>query len=251
MRTLVGMVTYGCLPFTKRAVKSLDGLESFFLVVGDPTDKKTDRWAQKGGFDYCGLSVDLENVGFPADVNQIFDQAFVKGHYGAVILCGNDIEAHGFCIHRLNNCGKSTGSVVCAQNVDEFEDIKLTYLVEGSDKDIFNCALFPRSAFKAVGYLDANFWPGGYFSDNDYARRLKLAGVPIRMLVGAEYRHEVSATKKAGTGTTDRQFERNRNYYIQKWGGPPGEETRHSKSLIRIASRKNDAAIAAFWRRRA
>ena len=41
--------------------------------------------------------------------------------------------------------------------------------------------------WEKLGYFDANFWPNGYFSDNDYARRANLIGVRACGLAHAAY----------------------------------------------------------------
>lgn len=79
-------------------------------------------------------------------------------------------------------------------------------------------------AVDTVGWFDENFYPI-YFEDNDYRRRCKLAGVPIVSVISGT-RHENSSTIASGYAThNQRTFPRNGEYFVAKWGGPPGHET--------------------------
>jgi GT2 family glycosyltransferase len=79
-------------------------------------------------------------------------------------------------------------------------------------------------AYLKVGKFDENFFPA-YFEDNDYFRRMLLADVPIifnGMLNPAIYRNSMTIQK---TPELNNGFEKNRQYYISKWGGQPTQET--------------------------
>jgi GT2 family glycosyltransferase len=78
--------------------------------------------------------------------------------------------------------------------------------------------------FKKVGNFDENFFPA-YFEDNDYFRRMQLANVPIimnPMLNPIIYRNSMTIQKSPELNSG---FEKNRQYYISKWGGQPTQET--------------------------
>jgi GT2 family glycosyltransferase len=78
--------------------------------------------------------------------------------------------------------------------------------------------------FKKVGNFDENFFPA-YYEDNDYFRRMLLANVPIimnPMLNPVIYRNSMTIQKSP---ELNNGFEKNRQYYISKWGGLPEQET--------------------------
>ena len=77
---------------------------------------------------------------------------------------------------------------------------------------------------KKVGKFDENFFPA-YFEDNDYFRRMLLANVSIimnSMLNPIIYRNSMTIQKSP---ELNNGFEKNRQYYISKWGGQPTQET--------------------------
>lgn len=79
-------------------------------------------------------------------------------------------------------------------------------------------------AYKKIGKFDENFFPA-YFEDNDYFRRMMLLNIPIvmnAMLNPIIYRNSMTILK---TPELNNGFEKNRQYYISKWGGQPTQET--------------------------
>lgn len=85
-------------------------------------------------------------------------------------------------------------------------------------------AVYNPRAYEAIGGYDTNF--PAYFSDNDWYRRLELAGWE-RLQAPVEIGHIGSQTINSDpylrhvNGVT---FPLYREYYRQKWGGIPGEE---------------------------
>jgi hypothetical protein len=128
-----------------------------------------------------------------------------------------------------------------------------------------NLCLFKRSVAEKIGYADANFWPGGYFEDNDYCKRARMAGVKACGLAHSAYFHFWSRTiHQEGGSTTGTTFDRNGEFYGVKWGGPFDHE-RYAEPFdgkpylldgwiaqrpsLRISDRKNEGAIVEYWSR--
>lgn len=138
-------------------------------------------------------------------------------------------------------------------------------------KDVRNLCLFKRSVFEKLGYADVNFWPGGYFEDNDYARRAVNAGIKSCALTHSQYFHFWSRTLNQEIGQSGSQetrtardicFQRNEKFYRTKWGGPFAREEFGVPfgggnyvlspdiilpGTIKIPSRENEAAIVDYW----
>lgn len=87
----------------------------------------------------------------------------------------------------------------------------------------WHCNAISRKCVEQVGYFDENFYPA-YFEDTDYYYRMRLAKIPIQIPVlnipGYSSRQSNSLDK--GLQVNFLELEK---YYIEKWGGKPGEET--------------------------
>ena len=103
------------------------------------------------------------------------------------------------------------------------------YMVVGDHRsgNSFSLFLLTNEGFHTIGEFDETFWPA-YFEDNDYAYRMDLLNNPFKEVTGATFQHVGSATinsyDEAGKRRAAAQFENNRAYYLQKWGGMPGQE---------------------------
>jgi GT2 family glycosyltransferase len=103
--------------------------------------------------------------------------------------------------------------------------------VHGNDT-IGGFSLFALSdaAVKLVGVFDEGISPKyAYYEDNDYAYRLRLAGIK-REDVETQIFHTGSATLRRYTPAEEaehwRKFSLAKMNYILKWGGEPSHETR-------------------------
>ena len=78
-----------------------------------------------------------------------------------------------------------------------------------------------------MGGFDELFNPA-YFEDNDCRYRLRLAGCPVKKVFLRGWQHDNSSTLASGDESYKRMhwclYQRNRSYYIRKWGGLPGGE---------------------------
>jgi len=313
MKTLIGLVTYGNLPFTKLAIRGIRETTTMpyelYVVVGKPGDNETAWWLEDEGIEHC---VARENVGFPASINEIYDYAwletpFAGGDFDYLILAGNDVIPYPGAIDGLIHVAAQTewewlcGSQFDAKSLVErypetrryFEGENLLFSdfearpweaheatrqreLEGKSvfevepdciKDVRNLTLFKRSVFEKLGYADANFWPGGYFEDNDYCTRAHLAGVRGCGLPAAAYFHFWSRTiHQGGKGAEHHdQFRANERFYREKWGGPfeqekwtvPFNGVAHEltrgivlPASLRIPHASFDSKIAEYWRGR-
>jgi GT2 family glycosyltransferase len=297
-RTLIGTVAYGGLPFLRILVEEIAATTirgDTIVVVAKPGDQE--MWDFLFGRE-INLIQHTENKGFPASINDLCDAAFVNGSYDNLIICGNDTVPMRGAIDAMIDCADSTDwETVSASEFDArflashypeaskcFHPPNLSFtdfnarpweihftpeyrpgqsIEPNCFKDIRNMALFKRSSFEKVGYDDVNYWPNGYYADNDYCRRCVLSGVKSAGLQPAEFFHFWSRTIHQGEARPNSvYFERNRAYYIQKWGGEPNQE-RYAlpfdgkglqltpeiflKPEINIQSRDQEPAIIEYW----
>lgn len=94
-----------------------------------------------------------------------------------------------------------------------------------SDGPDFAAFMIRPFAYLDIGPFDENFKPA-YFEDNDYCYRTILKKWKCVSHMGAAFYHYGSQTQNAGNQPVvpGLQFEMNRDYYMSKWGGPPGQE---------------------------
>lgn len=256
MKTLIGIPTFGGLPFTRLCVKGIRETvqrdHDLFAVVGKPNDDETAAWLTTEGIAHTRHDV---NLGFPAALNDIYD--CFRG-YDAIVIIGNDVIPYPSTIDTLIELARTTDwEVISANQLDVqtlcrlyqaasmrfSKDGKYTFdfqgepwrlheavvakeppvIVPGALKDVHNLCIYKKSMFAKVGYVDANFWPA-YFSDNDYARRMVNANVKYCSANHAQFFHFWSRTINQGEGHPRGTFDRNAQFYHTKWGGVFGSE---------------------------
>lgn len=87
------------------------------------------------------------------------------------------------------------------------------------------CAfIISKKTFLEVGPFDEAIFPA-YFEDNDYAYRLKLAGITHSCYEFLNPETFINSGSIAKDPSLNLNFEKNRKYFISKWGGEPGKET--------------------------
>ena len=139
-----------------------------------------------------------------------------------------------FFLEQFGSCIIANDDVVFArETIESFAAASMAFpeavIFEGKD---------PVAGFSTFYVSNADFWlkMGGfdelfnpaYFEDNDCRYRLHLAGRPVKKIFLSGWRHDNSSTLASGDEGYRRMhwclFQRNRSYYIHKWGGLPGRE---------------------------
>lgn len=263
-KTLIGVVSYGGLDFLKLAIRSIRETATvpvdICVIVAKPEDREMVIYAGENDLHWVWHK---ENKGFPASVNDLYETAFigksmsmVRGDYDNLIIMGNDVVVLPGAIDAMIHTADTTDyEMVCGSEFnarflfDQYPEVRQHFygpnLVftdftarpwevhkdfrEGVEpdcrKDIRNFTLFKRSSFDKVGYDDPNFWPNGYFADNDYGRRCDAAKVSACGLKEAAFFHFVSRTIHQNENRDHGgYFSRNGGHYVHKWGGPVGGE---------------------------
>ncbi len=296
-RTLVGIVSYGGLRFLEIGLAALREQKGFdvLVIVAKPGDEEMQhaigkRFLQGDNLQSVGHG---ENKGFPAAVNDCYDWGFTNGDYDNLIIMGNDVVPMPGAIEAMIHCADTTDyEMVCGSEfnarflVDHYPEARKFFRGDNliftdwgarpwllhqdhqigvepdTRKDIRNLTLFKRSSFEKVGYDDVNFWPNGYFADNDYGRRCDLLNVKACGLKEAAFFHFTSRTIQQGESRPHaRYFDRNREFYRHKWGGDVGSEQYSTPfnngpyllgdiSLLckdKISSREHEARCIEYW----
>jgi GT2 family glycosyltransferase len=139
----------------------------------------------------------------------------LKSQDDQLLICGDDVTLHPDAVEKL-----------VATMVKTNADLTCPEPTRSTMYQMFSCFLVRPSLFEKVGYFDEMFWPA-YFEDNDFHRRMKLAGA-AEAIAPCGYDHLNSGTMQKYTkDELEKHHERFRvcrDYYIEKWGGLPGAE---------------------------
>ena len=285
MKLTIGFVAYNNLKYTKLCINSFrETVETpfeFFVVDGGSTDG-TAEWLEKNNIPH---KVHESNLGSCAGVNDLFDQALKQdGDY--LLLCGNDVMAYpGAVDDMVATAMKTNADWVWANEMrisdfcglfqgfaspewfdenyrlmkDTFKEYlafiptkEKTFYQFRPAKDYRNFCLINKTMVDQIGYSDVNFYPSGYFEDNDYCRRAYIKRMKAVMVESAWFFHFWSRSLfEGGTHSTYNQYLKlNEKYYVQKWGGLVSEEKLllpFGNRTIKIGNRTNEKAIINYW----
>jgi GT2 family glycosyltransferase len=147
-----------------------------------------------------------KNKGVAGSWNWLINKAIERGHTHFLVL--ND-------------------DIILKRYENEIMDI-----INKSDENVFHkprpfynwsAFLINKAIFNKVGEFDENFVKC-FFEDNDYEYRMKLKGIKLNFednLNPHVYKNSQTIEKNPLLG----DYIGNKEYYIEKWGGIPSEET--------------------------
>lgn len=149
------------------------------------------------------IMVQKKNIGVAASWNLMCKCAFNAG-YTHILILNDDVV-----------------SLKYADKLEDYvDDVNAGLYIGYKNWSMF---ILSYETFKTVGEFDENFL-GAYFEDNDYLYRCKQAGIIIEEteLMNPEVYNQSMSIKK--DPSLNENFEKNKEYYIKKWGGVPSEE---------------------------
>lgn len=168
--------------------------------------------------------IDLpRNDGFCATLNA--GLRAVPGDADFVFFVGNDsFPVDDAWLPRLISLQQSSGAwMVCpANDRPGMRAYRHLYRLDCGffwEVDFFPSIAFlmPREHFATVGLLDERFQRTGMYADNDYCRRVRLAGGRIVVSKDIMLRHLLSREGKT-LGTQGEDMNINRGIFEEKWG---------------------------------
>lgn len=136
------------------------------------------------------------------------------------ILLNTIFENHKYAL-MLNDdiyLGKTQWEILSLLINPEF---KADFYVNTIDWSSF---ILPKVTFESIGSFDENIFPA-YFEDNDYEYRMELQSKKILKI---QYLNPLvnRTSQSVDRNPSLRQgFQKNKDYYISKWGGEPKRET--------------------------
>jgi GT2 family glycosyltransferase len=163
------------------------------------------------------------NRGVAASWNEGMRRSLELGNQYAIIT-NDDVRFSPNAIKEMYDTIKyKTSAVLVSPNQNPFEGDPEMH--EGG-ADFYCFMVDIPKLIEKVGWFDENIFPA-YFEDNDMHRRLILANAKTYLLPHIHVSHVGSATQNFEPGNPvvpPHVFEKNRSYFIEKWGGHPWSE---------------------------
>jgi len=160
----------------------------------------------------------------------------VENGYDYIMVINDDIlvsKSTGFHMADLLR-DESIGVITATDHRDTMSPDEVrsasypNYSSDFVDAPDFACFMLTPKSYLHIGEFDENLHPA-YFEDNDYCYRTILSGLSCVRSQNSVFYHYGSRTQNSGNPVVpSEQFERNREYYKQKWGGMPGQEQYNS-----------------------
>jgi GT2 family glycosyltransferase len=227
---------YGLLKLTEETVASIKTKHPFkILLIDNKPTKESKEWLK---FATTNPHIEAfqfpENLGVAASWNLGIKHAQTQWNSDIYVILNNDIVLQEGTIDTMieelmkPNCALISATDVCSKISEPctIHTYKVSNKHELTEAPEFSCFALKRNTVDTIGYFDPNFYPA-YFEDNDYHHRLKLAGLKALKTNQAVYYHYGSRTMKQDDdikALCNNGYAINREYYIDKWGGLPGEE---------------------------
>lgn len=181
---------------------------TFIMVVDNGNQLKRDINSERLFTNAGYLYGSNRNLGVSASWNHMLNFAFDKNMpdtFENVLVLNDDIYL-----------GKTEAEIINFIDSNEFSLATTT---------LTWCAfIISKKTFLEVGPFDEKIFPA-YFEDNDYAYRLKLEGKPHTCHEFLNPETFINSGSIAKDPSLNLNFEKNRQYFIKKWGGEPGKET--------------------------
>jgi len=231
MRISIIVPVINCKEYTEKFLPTVYSKKhdlKFYLIDNGSHDGTTIMFAKLANEDKKYTFIRNEsNKGVAGSWNQGIKIAMADG-FDRYFVCNNDILLRKDTIDNLielmdkEKFGFLTplnirDEVMIPEDVFDMKPKELSFSDKGSAD--FSCFLISKECYKKAGEFDEGF-VGGYFEDNDYVWRVYLAGQRIGQTTGAIYYHFGSKTQNQVEGGVIKstRFEKNRQYFIEKWG---------------------------------
>lgn len=230
-RILVVMLTYENLEMTKKAMASIRSWHDYdIFVVDNCSTDGTRKWLKQNKIEHVSRKLSVaaaQNVGI---------EKFNKGTWDYMLLVNNDIVLRKDYIDELVAAQKRSGAwgmmgstvvAVPPWYVNELEiENRTDIAVEDIPAGSYSATLFTQECLETVGLFDERFTPR-YMEDNDYTKRIKLAGGSFMCTTNAQFYHGLGAVVRMIRSerlNKTKDWDTNIQRYIDKWGEHPHME---------------------------
>lgn len=217
---VIGTIAYNSL--TTRLVESVLAHSDVHLIIHVHSEEQVIQPALAVA--ETAANVSLHNHGSNRGVARSWNDIIVEsGEIGCktLIICNDDVVFTDGDIDKLAEKAQKYPDrymVSCAGWHD--------YYQKRVDSHGYSCFVLNPVAVQELGYFDENFVPA-YFEDTDHHRRASLSGLVEENVPDTGVIHLGSNSIRYNKELEKQNvytFTENRNYYMDKWGGTPGNE---------------------------
>ena len=147
-------------------------------------------------------------------------------NYDYAFIVNDDVRFRPGAMHTMLHDMRESGADLVSATPYKHDSVGFKEVVDNESPDFAAFLVRPWSFMHNFGMFDENFYPA-YFEDNDMRHRIKVAGGKQGISLCARMDHGVSVTQNwnGERVVSHEQFEKNKAYYVSKWGGEPGNET--------------------------
>ena len=234
--------------YTKQALESIKSKHNlYFVLVDNGSTDNTYIEATKlisENFHYKRFE---KNEGLQKAWNYGINDCFVNHQCDYVFVPNNDVLFQADAIDNLVDrfekernivpvddlsmldlTNSDLAMVTCMNIVGECQEPSEIFMKDpASKKDVaeaehpdFSAYMINQHSWDLVGEFDEGFFPA-YYEDNDYHRRIKLAGLKAIVLPTSLYYHYGSRTQHQVINKPIVDSSKSHQYFIEKWGGSP------------------------------
>lgn len=167
------------------------------------------------------ISLVIPHVPFSPEADEMLDKCLsTLSGYDEFILVVNDGIGYGKAFNRGFKYAK--GDYIFAVSNDtklllgSLQEMCIPNTVTYSENAQWGCFFcLPRTVYEKIGGFDERF-EGAYFEDDDYLKRLELAGIPCERVTGVVVAHKGGVTVKA-LGKEEEYSQANRKRFEEKY----------------------------------
>ncbi len=234
---LIAVPSFNLLEYVRKLIPTIVTHAPYILLLIDngSTDGTTKYFDSLQDKKFVTSLLIEKNIGVSPAWNQALYLGFEVQKVKSVIILNNDTLLLPGTLDRLIYDLTLPGvALASARDVSDRSASEADFFALNNNGNAFyketpcfSCFGVNKLCYDEIGLFDEEFAPA-YFEDNDYHYRIKLAGLQATCNYSNFFFHYGSRSKKitpAFGAFLDEHYLKNEAYYLEKWGGKPGEET--------------------------
>lgn len=226
MELYIIMPTFNCVKYTQQTLGSIKtNLPCNVIIVDNAsTDGTLQLLNDLSKISNQIIIRNMKRISLSAAWNMGLKRAMQDSEFKYAYVLNNDLILEPYQLEVLVAFAKDHPEYVIMSGLNtRVWKKRPNEIVEGACN--FSAFFITKSCLEKVGLFDENFL-GAYFEDNDYALRVKKAGLKMCVVCDVGFNHFGSVTLREGLTKQEQAhqnacFINNREYFRKKWGFIP------------------------------